>query len=119
MRNPACGLDGTHAGRRFSFRKAANGICECFHGTMQDEFYGAAFRKRLYNTLEQLQSDVDAWLREYNEQRPHSGKYCFGKTPMQTFLDSKHLSDDKQLDGIPVETSSDGLFPRAARAVAG
>ena len=84
-----------------------------------NRFYGAAFRKRLYNTLEQLQSDVDAWLREYNEHRPHSGKYCFGKTPMQTFLDSKHLSDDKQLDGILVETSSDGLFPRAARAVAG
>jgi hypothetical protein len=29
---------------------------------------------------------------------PHSGKYCYGKTPMQTFLDSKRLSDEKQLD---------------------
>lgn len=28
---------------------------------------------------------------EIGEQRPHSGKYCFGKTPMQTFLDSIQL----------------------------
>jgi hypothetical protein len=84
---------------------------------MQEEFYSVAFRKRLYSTLEELQADVDAWLEEYNERRPHSGKYCFGKTPMQTFLDAKHLSDEKQLDRISVKTSSDGLSPRPARAV--
>jgi hypothetical protein len=28
------------------------------------------------------------WLRDYSEERVHSGKYCFGKTPMQTFRDS-------------------------------
>ena len=84
---------------------------------MQEEFYSIAFRKRLYATLEDLQADLDAWLKEYNEQRPHSGKFCFGKTPMQTFLDAKHLSDEKQLDRIPVKTPSDGLSPRDARAV--
>jgi transposase InsO family protein len=50
-----------------------NGICERFHRTMQDEFYSIAFRKRLYTTLDQLQTDVDNWIAEYNEQRPHSG----------------------------------------------
>ena len=84
---------------------------------MQDEFYSVAFRKRLYSTLEELQADADDWIREYNEQRPHSGKYCFGKTPMQTFLDSKHLSDEKQLDRMPVKISPDGLSPRGPRAV--
>src|SRR5262245_27525990 len=68
-----------------------NGICERFHRTMQDEFYSVAFRKKLYQDLEELQADVDRWIGEYNESRPHSGKYCFGKTPMQTFRDSKHL----------------------------
>jgi hypothetical protein len=24
----------------------------------------------------------------YNERRPHQGRWCFGKTPMQTFLDA-------------------------------
>ncbi len=34
-------------------------------------------------TLDKLQKDLDIWIREYNEQRPHSRKYCFGKTPMR------------------------------------
>ena len=102
--------------RTKAYSPQTNGICERFHRTMQDEFYSVAFRKRIYATLEQLQTDVDAWLGEYNEERPHSGKYCFGKTPMQTFLDSKHLSDEKQLDRIPIGTSSDIDFSaRCAR----
>jgi transposase InsO family protein len=100
-----------------AYSPQTNGICERFHRTMQDEFYSIAFRKRLYASLESLQADADAWIRESNEVRPHSGKYCFGKTPMQTFLDAKHLSDEKQLDRVPVGTSSDVISPRPARAV--
>lgn len=33
-------------------------------------------------------------------ERTHSWKYCFGKTPWQTFLDSKKLADDKMLDRL-------------------
>ncbi len=47
-----------------------NGICERLHRTIQEEFYSVAFRKKLYRTLEELQADLDPWLREYNEQRP-------------------------------------------------
>jgi transposase InsO family protein len=65
-----------------------NGICERLHKTMLNEFYRVAFRKKLYRTLEELQTDLDAWLREYNDTRPHQGRWCYGKTPMQTFLDS-------------------------------
>lgn len=72
-----------------------NGICERFHRTMKDEFYSLAFRKKIYNTLEELQQDVDTWIKQYNELRPHSGRYCYGKTPMQTFLDSKHIAQEK------------------------
>jgi transposase InsO family protein len=74
-----------------------NGICERFHRTMQEEFYAIAFRKKLYNTLEELQSDIDQWIDFYNAERPHSGRYCFGKTPGQTFADSKNLAQDKDL----------------------
>lgn len=75
-----------------------NGICERFHQTIQNEFYASAFRRKLYHSLDALQTDVDEWVRQYNEARTHSGKYCFGKTPMQTFIDSKHLAINKQLD---------------------
>ena len=75
-----------------------NGICERFHKTILEEFYQVTFRKTLYTSLEQLQEDLDRWLRHYNQERPHSGKYCFGKTPMQTFHDSLKIAKEKMLD---------------------
>lgn len=74
-----------------------NGICERFHKTILSEFYQIAFRKKIYESIEMLQNDLDEWLREYNELRPHSGKYCYEKTPMQTFLDSLSLAKEKIL----------------------
>jgi hypothetical protein len=34
-------------------------------------------------------------MEEYNRERPHQGRWCFGKTPMQTFLDTKGLAKEK------------------------
>src|SRR5689334_11076840 len=84
-----------------------NGICERFHRTVQEEFYSVAFRKKLYSSLEELQTDLDLWLREYNEERAHSGKYCFGKTPLATFQDSAHLAHHKMIDRLTAPPSSD------------
>ncbi len=75
----------------------SNGICERFHKTVLQEFYQVAFRKKVYRTLDELQADLDTWIQQYNEERTHSGKYCFGKTPMQTFLDSIPLAKAKML----------------------
>jgi len=77
-----------------------NGICERFHRTMQDEFYAVAFRKKIYNSIDELQADVDLWLDYYNKERPHSGKYCLGRTPWQTWNDSLHLTKNKMLDTL-------------------
>lgn len=74
-----------------------NGICERFHRTMQDEFYATAFRKKIYGSIEELQADVDVWLDYHNMNRPHSGKYCYGKTPLQTWHDSLHLTFKKSV----------------------
>lgn len=74
-----------------------NGICERFHRTVLNEFYRVAFRKRVYRSIEELQKDLDDWLREYNESRPHQGRWCYGKTPMQTFLDSVELAMEKNI----------------------
>jgi hypothetical protein len=78
-----------------------NGICERFHRTMQEEFYATAFRKKIYTTLEELQSDVDQWLKEYNSERTHSGKYCYGRTPMETFTETLSLAKEKMLSELP------------------
>ena len=78
-----------------------NGICERLHRTMQEEFYAVAFRKKLYASLATLQDDLDHWMDYYNNQRTHSGKYCFGKTPMETFDESVTLARQKMLDHLP------------------
>lgn len=74
-----------------------NGIVERLHKTMLDEFYRVAFRKTLYQTLDALQADLETWLQHYNHNRSHQGRYCFGKTPMQTFLDAADTARDKQI----------------------
>jgi len=66
----------------------SNGICERFHKTVLDEFYRVAFRQKVYGSLT-----------EYNEQRVYSGKYCYGKTPLQTFIDTLPLTKEKKLSG--------------------
>jgi transposase InsO family protein len=73
----------------------SNGICERLHRTMQEEFYAVAFRKKIYSSLEEMQHDLDEWMQFYNNQRPHSGRYCYGKTPMETFKESLILARQK------------------------
>ena len=72
-----------------------NGICERFHKTILQEFYQVAFRKKLYRSIEELQSDLDAWIEQYNTERTHEGKMCCGRTPYATMLAGKEIWDDK------------------------
>ena len=72
-----------------------NWICQRFQKTILEEFYQTAFRKKIYNTLEALQLDLDEWVRYYNDERTHQGKRVDGRTPMQTFLDSKRIWQEK------------------------
>jgi transposase InsO family protein len=74
-----------------------NNIWERFHKTMKNEFYDIAYQQKIYHTVEELQTDLDHWLSKYNESRPHSGKFCYGKTPMQTFRESLHMAVSKNI----------------------
>jgi transposase InsO family protein len=78
-----------------------NGICERFHQTCLNEFYKVAFRRKIYRTLDELQADLDDFVRAYNESRTHQGKRCQGRTPMLTFLDALPLAHEKQIDQPP------------------
>ena len=78
-----------------------NGICERFHRTIQEEFYAIIFRKKVFKSIEELQTELDVWIDWYNRERTHSGKHCYGKTPWQTFIQSKHLALEKQVDQLP------------------
>jgi hypothetical protein len=91
-------IEDIHHTKTKARRPQSNGICERFHRTIQNEFYAVAFRKKLYTSIEQIQRDLDEWLDDYNNNRTHQGKYCFGKTPMQTFLDTLHMAKEKMID---------------------
>lgn len=84
------------------------------------ELYRVAFRKTIYRDVATLQADLDHWLEDYNGRRSHQGRWCYGKTPMQTFLDTVPLAQEKL---IPSEerVSTPPHWPRgrAERAVDG
>ena len=77
-----------------------NGICERFHKTILQEFYQVTFRKKIYETIDSLQKDLDEWLQYYNNKRTHQGKMCCGRTPIQTLVDGKQLWKEKFLNEI-------------------
>lgn len=74
-----------------------NGICERFHKTILQEFYQVTFRKKIYQSMEALQADLDEWLAHYNHERTHQGKMCCGRTPVDTFADGKKIWQEKSI----------------------
>jgi hypothetical protein len=74
-----------------------NGIVERRHKTMLNEFYRITFRKKISTTRVELEADLDEWRRYYNEERVHQGRWCYGRTPMRTFLDTIPLAKEKVL----------------------
>ena len=89
------GVNGIEHTKTKTRHPQTNGICERFHKTILQEFYQIAFRRKLYHSLEELQTDLDAWIDEFNNDRTHQGKMCCGRTPMQTLLDGKKLWEEK------------------------
>ena len=71
---------------------------------MKQEFFDTAMRKKIYSNLDDLQEDLDYWLHHYNHERPHSGKYCYGKTPIVITSYSIHYT---KLYELGVATSTD------------
>ena len=68
---------------------------------LAESLYRVAFRKKVYGSLDELQADLDVWMREYNELRPHQGRCCFSKRPMQTFLDAMPMTKpDERARGL-------------------
>jgi transposase InsO family protein len=68
-----------------------NGAVERLNQTVKTEFYEVSFRKKLYRTLEEIQSDLDGFMDYYNRERTNQGRYCQGRTPYETFIDGHDL----------------------------
>jgi transposase InsO family protein len=64
-----------------------NGSSERFPRTVKEEFYVVAFRKTFYDSLEQLQQDLDRYVEFYNGQRAHQGDRTQGRTPYRASVE--------------------------------
>jgi hypothetical protein len=62
-----------------------------------------AGRTTWYETVEEMQRDLDEYLVRYNTLRPHQGLNMNGRTPYQAFL-----------EGLPVEEESAAVDPSEA-----
>ena len=65
-------------------RPQTNGFVERFNRTVLDEFFRLAFGTKFYETVEELQADLDQWLVYNNTERPHHGYRNMGKRPIDT-----------------------------------
>ena len=73
-----------------------NGICERFHRTVLDKFYRVAFRKKIYRTIEELQTDLDRLGRRVQTTRGIiKGAGIQARTPIQTLIDALPLAKEK------------------------
>lgn len=75
-------------------RPQSNGFVERLHRTLLDEHFRVMGRKKWYESLEEMQADLDEYLVMYNTKRPHQGRNMNGMTPMEAFI--KGLPDENQ-----------------------
>jgi len=68
-------------------RPQSNGIVERLHKTLLDEHFRIQGRIKLYENLQEMQTDLDSYLHIYNYERAHQGRNMNGRTPAQAFLE--------------------------------
>jgi len=68
-------------------RPQSNGIVERLHRTFLDEHFRIKGRIKFYESLEEMQADLDAYLQTYNYERTHQGRNMNGRTPHMAFVE--------------------------------
>ena len=96
-----------------------NGICERFHKALLDEFCRVAFCRNVHRAIEDLQADIHEWMRHHDAARTHHGRWCFGKTAMQAFLNSRLVAHEKQNIGKAAGDAAPDSFDAAGTRHAG
>jgi len=68
-------------------RPQSNGFVERLHRTLLDEHFRIMGRKKWYESVEEMQKDLDAYFVFYNTKRPHQGRGMNGRTPEAIFIE--------------------------------
>jgi len=87
-------LEGIDHGTTKARRPQSNGFTERLLRTLLDEHLRIAGGTQWYETIEEMQKDLDAYLVHYNTKRPHQGRMINGGSPAEMFV--KDLSKVKK-----------------------
>jgi transposase InsO family protein len=60
-------------------RPQSNGFVVRLHRTLLDEHFRLKSRQKWYDSVEEMQKDLDAYLAFYNAKRPHLGRNMRGR----------------------------------------
>jgi transposase InsO family protein len=77
-------------------RPQSNGIVERLHKTLLDEHFRIQGRIKFYESLEEMQTDLDLYLHSYNYERVHQGRNMNGRTPRQAFVEGLPTPGSKE-----------------------
>jgi len=79
-------------------RPQSNGFVERLHRTLLDEHFRIMGRKKFYESVDEMQKDLEIYLKHYNTKRPHQGRNMQGSTPEKAFTKGlkKRLKDGKK-----------------------
>lgn len=79
-----------------------NGFVERMNRTLLDECFRIGGRSTWYESVDQLQIDLDTYLERYNLRRSHQGYRLAGRTPAQAMADALGVTSD---DLLPLLTA--------------
>ena len=67
-----------------------NAVCERFQGTALQEFYRPAFHRQRFDTIGELDTQLQGWLRRYNTRRRNHSDFMRGRIPLQVLNSHLH-----------------------------
>ena len=87
-------------------RPQSNGIIERLHRTLLDEHFRVEGRRTWFETIEEMQPVLDAYLVSYSTKRPHQGRGMNGRTPAKAFRDGIPKTSQKEGDKTDLKTAA-------------
>ena len=78
-------------------RPQSNGFVERLHRTLLDEHFRVMGRKKFYESVSEMQADLEVYLQRYNNKRPHQGRNMNGRTPYAVFTEELPKKQEKEV----------------------
>jgi transposase InsO family protein len=78
-------------------RPQSNGFIERFHRTFLDEHLRTKGRATWYETVGEMQEDLETYLERYNRKRPHRDRGMKGRTPYEAFTKTLPRTPDEEV----------------------